>query len=146
MTVGYAPSRNRSQLFVGVGALAVALAAILVTFFVVRSEAGGSGSSPEDAINAYVDAARAKDVDAAKQVLTGEALEDLSDGTEGSVFDEGVELVDFEIDAIDVQGDEATAAIDATFAVDDDEQSLSYTFELERHDGEWKIADATPED
>lgn len=137
-----APTVRRRDLSVGVGALIVALAAILTVFFVVRGDDGGDGATPEDAINAYVDAARDKDVGAAKQVLVGDALEDLQDGTEGSVFEEGIELVDFEIGAIDIQGDEATAEIDATFAVEGDEEDISYIFELERHDDQWKIADA----
>jgi len=101
-------------------------------------------SGPEATVQAFVDALRERDAGAACEQLDARTLADLevSGGCEEVLgaglelfADEGVEIPDYEIGEISVDGDTAEATV--TAATTDD------VIQLVQEEGEWKLDGAT---
>jgi len=105
---------------------------------------GGDEPSPEAALESFVDAIRDGDAPAACELLAEQALADLDvAGSCAEVMGEGmdllaekdVEIPDYEITDVTVDGDSA----EATLRADATEDVVPLVLE----DGEWKVSGAT---
>jgi hypothetical protein len=105
---------------------------------------GGSEAGPEATVEAFIGALRDGDADAACAELDARTLDDLEasgscEEVLGKGFrlfaDEGVEIPDYEIGDVTVDGDEADVTLSSEATEDD--------VHLLREDGSWKLDGAT---
>lgn len=93
----------------------------------------GGGSSPEDVTKSFVEALASGDCEKAM----GMAVETAKETVQGTI-DAGCEKYESEITSVTCETTEETAACEC--AEKRDAMDMTYTYDLKKVDGEWKVA------
>ena len=120
-----AKSASKTGLWVGLGAGVVVIGAIAVVLITMLGGGGGGSSTPEAAVESFLDAAKDGDCKAMVSLMKfdegtdeGEALEDCESSSDAGLFGAETESMKFTVGEATVDGDSATVEVTISMTVD----------------------------
>ena len=132
-----APKKSRLGLWLALGGGVLAVIAVVVVLLVVNTgSTPSSDAQVRSVLNAVFDASNRGDLTAFRQHLCGDLAEEFAGADHDDLRPNDST---YAIDSVTVDGDQATATVTRT---NDRGRQKKGVFELERHDGEWKVCQA----